>query len=92
MARTSIGVIGDFDPAYTHHRATNLSLGLAAESLGIELTCEWIPTESIASDSDRILKGFDGLWASPGSPYRSIDGALAGIRFARESGKPFVGT
>jgi len=28
----------------------------------------------------------------PGSPYASIDGALRAIRFAREHGRPFLGT
>ena len=28
----------------------------------------------------------------PGSPYRDIDGALRAIRFAREQGRPFLGT
>ena len=34
----------------------------------------------------------DGLWAAPGAPYRSLEGGLAGFRFAREWGVPFVGT
>jgi len=28
----------------------------------------------------------------PASPYRSMDGALRAIRFARETGRPFLGT
>src|SRR5690606_14919504 len=35
---------------------------------------------------------FDALWCVPGSPYRSMDGALRAIRAARESGRPFLGT
>jgi CTP synthase (UTP-ammonia lyase) len=88
----SVGVIGDFDPAYTHHEATNLSLELAAQKLGVAVRYEWIGTEVIAAGAVVALEGFDGLWASPGSPYRSREGALAGIRLARERGKPFVGT
>jgi CTP synthase (UTP-ammonia lyase) len=38
------------------------------------------------------LAGFAGVWCVPASPYASADGALAAIRFARESGRPFLGT
>ncbi len=38
------------------------------------------------------LTQVDALWCSPGSPYLSLDGALNGIRFARERGWPIIGT
>src|SRR5690606_34825706 len=33
-----------------------------------------------------------GVWCVPGSPYRSMDGALGAIRWTREHGVPFLGT
>jgi uncharacterized protein YndB with AHSA1/START domain len=54
------------------------------------VTAEWVPTDSIATD-DRLL-GFDAVWCVPASPYRSTDGALRAIRFARERQVPFLGT
>lgn len=92
MAGLRIGIIGDFNPEYLYHKATNQSLDLTARSLGIETSYEWIPTDSLDEQRTAALERFDGLWASPGSPYRSMDGALTGIRFARERGKPFIGT
>lgn len=38
------------------------------------------------------LAVFDGVWIAPGSPYRSMEGALGAIRYARERGVPLVGT
>ena len=38
------------------------------------------------------LAEFDGLWCVPGMPYRSAAGAISGIRFARTSHLPFLGT
>jgi CTP synthase (UTP-ammonia lyase) len=38
------------------------------------------------------LEEFDGIWCVPASPYANTDGALEAIRFARESGRPFLGT
>lgn len=53
----------------------------------------WIPTEDLEGPAaERGLDEADGIWASPGSPYKSMNGALNGIRFARERGRPFVGT
>ena len=91
MARVSIGIIGDFRP-YEYHHATNDALTLTAERLGIDLAYRWIPTDVLPGRSAEALGPFDGIWSSPGSPYRSMEGALEGIRFARESGRPFVAT
>lgn len=88
-----IGIIGDYDPDLSYHRATTDAVGHAGAALGIQATPEWIPTESVAGgDPAGALDGFHGLWCSPGSPYRSMEGALAAIRFARERRRPFVGT
>ena len=38
------------------------------------------------------LKPFHALWCAPGSPYKSMDGALQAIQFAREKKWPFLGT
>lgn len=91
MATVRIGIIGDFRP-YAYHHATNDALRLTAERLGVDLEYEWVPTDSLDSNAAALLEPFDGVWASPGSPYKSMEGALEGIRFARESGRAFVAT
>jgi CTP synthase (UTP-ammonia lyase) len=92
VARPRIGVIGDFRPEARTHAATNHALAAAGEALGLSLEVRWVGTEAIEARGSALLEAFDGLWASPGSPYRSLEGALAGIRFARERGRPFIGT
>jgi CTP synthase (UTP-ammonia lyase) len=87
-----IGIIGDFNPSYVHHVATNDSLDLAARRLGAEIEHTWVATDEIPDDPAPALDRYDGLWISPGSPYRSIDGALAAIRYAREARRPLIGT
>jgi CTP synthase (UTP-ammonia lyase) len=91
MSPVRIGVIGDFRP-YVYHQATNDALEWTAKRLGIDLDYEWVPTDALPGRAAGLLAPFDGIWASPGSPYASFDGALEGIRFARESGRPFVAT
>lgn len=88
-----IGIIGDFEPAYHSHFATNAALYDAAARLKVSLELRWIPTASLAGvDTSKILRRWDGLIGSPGSPYKSFDGMLRGIEFARTQGWPFVAT
>jgi CTP synthase (UTP-ammonia lyase) len=83
-AEMRVGVIGDFNPSSVSH---------AAAALGRRVATSWVPTPALTPQSaGAILASFDALWRSPGSPYRSMSGAIAGIRFAREKGWPFFGT
>jgi CTP synthase (UTP-ammonia lyase) len=87
-----VGVIGDFDPSSIPHTSTNAALDHAAAALGLAVDVSWVPTPTLKDGSASALEPFDALWCSPGSPYRNMEGALAGIRFAREQGRPFFGT
>jgi len=88
-----IGILGDFNPEFRSHHATNDALQHAARKLGIEVQSEWIPTPSlIKPEAEKKLESFDGFWASPGSPYKSLEGMLKGIQFARVRDWPFLGT
>lgn len=88
-----VGIIGDFNQNLQYHIATNQALGHAAEALRTSVDSSWISTVSLAQDGgEAMLEEFDALWCSPGSPYKSMDGALHAIRFAREKGRPFFGT
>jgi CTP synthase (UTP-ammonia lyase) len=86
----AIGLIGDYSQSVPAHQAIPLSLQHAANALHIEIGFEWVPTEEVTSAS-RISR-FDGLWCVPASPYRSMEGALLAIRYARENLVPFLGT
>jgi CTP synthase (UTP-ammonia lyase) len=87
MATTKIGIIGDYNAEYSTHIATNNGLQHAADMLGKPFEVLWLPT-----DKPQELSRFDGLLCSPGSPYKSFEAALAGIRYARENNVPFIGT
>lgn len=94
MARpVQIAIVGDFNQDSRSHIATNEALTHTADFLSIPLEYEWLPTQTLsAEDAKSTLRKFNGLWAAPGSPYSSMDGALNSIRFAREQGWPFIGT
>jgi len=82
-----IGIVGDRDPAYELHRATEDALAHASARLAFE----WLPTEQIADDSGLRLARYAGLLVAPGWCC-NMEGALAAIRRAREKGVPLLGT
>jgi CTP synthase (UTP-ammonia lyase) len=83
----AIGIIGDYNAANPTHVATTNGIQHAAAALGEPIEAVWL-----ATDQPQEFAKYQGLIGSPGSPYRSFEGALAGIRFARENAVPFIGT
>lgn len=88
-----IGVVGDYQPTNQTHLATTTSLEHAATAAGLTVEVTWIGTEVVGGDRGlHALDDIDGLVIAPGSPYRSIDGALTAIEHARRSSIPLLGT
>jgi CTP synthase (UTP-ammonia lyase) len=88
-----IGVLGDYNPDSPTLPAIEKSIQHAAAELKISAEARWLPTDSLLGfDLEKKLETFDGLWAAPASPYKSFDGMLRGIEFARRRDWPFVGT
>jgi CTP synthase (UTP-ammonia lyase) len=88
-----IGIIGDFNSSYPSHIATDESLRHSGKTIDVTVEPTWLPSHSLDVEvSEETLRQFDALWCAPGSPYKSMNGALKAIRFAREMGWPFIGT
>jgi CTP synthase (UTP-ammonia lyase) len=88
-----IGIFGEYDPQSPTLPAIETSIQHAAADLKISADATWLPTDTLLDSSlDEKLEAFDGLWAAPASPYKSFDGMLRGIEFARRHDWPFVGT
>jgi CTP synthase (UTP-ammonia lyase) len=81
----AIGIVGDYDPGYFLHAATDAAFA----RLGAQAA--WVPTPAVYHDPS-LLGQFHGLLIPPGSPYKSMDGALGAIRYARENEVPLLGT
>jgi len=86
-----VALVGDPSERHTAHRAIPRALELARERLGARVGWEWVPTRRIA-DAGRDLEGFAGVWLVPASPYKNTAGAIDAVRWAREGGRPFLGT
>lgn len=86
----NIGIIGDYD-GRPSHLATEEALKAGAKTLNLEMNYKWLSTEMFDSDVQE-LQYYDGLWCAPGSPYKSMNGAINAIKYARENNCPFIGT
>ena len=91
MSRAVIALVGDHSEEHTAHRAIPRALELARERSGADVGWEWVATRRIA-DAAGDLGRFTALWVVPASPYENTAGAIASIRWAREGGRPFLGT
>lgn len=84
-----IGIIAEYNAAFPPHVATSRAIKHSSESLGIDVTYEWVSTEKIERN---FFELYDGLWVAPGSPYKNMARTLGAIRHARENGIPTIGT
>lgn len=85
----SIALVGDVSSHVIAHRAIPLALERANSNRLVNWT--WVPTRAI-NDAAIDLAPFAAIWLVPGSPYENMNGALAAVRFARETHRPFLGT
>ena len=85
----TIALVGDRDDRVTAHVAIPRALEAVRMATGAEVGWHWLETGAVA---DTSLHAFAGFWLVPASPYRSLDGALEVVQFAREQGVPFLGT
>lgn len=86
-----LALVGDYSPEVPAHRAIPQALELAKAATGAEVSWRWVSTGDIR-DAARDLAECAAVWVVPASPYASMAGALAAIRWARETGWPFLGT
>ena len=86
-----IALVGDYNPAVKAHQGIPRALELACDG-GPECEWEWVHTATLGEDAARQLARVHGVWCVPASPYAHTRGALSAIRFARESGRAFLGT
>ena len=87
-----VGLIGDYNPEVPAHIAIPRAIALAAQDLECDAEAIWLPTPSLENDTEQLLADYNALWCVPASPYRSMEGALRAIRFAREHSVPFLGS
>jgi CTP synthase (UTP-ammonia lyase) len=91
MSKPRIALIGDYNPSVKAHQAIPRALALASGD-DVECQWEWLHSTTLTGDPADRLADFDGVWCVPNSPYANTRGILNAIRFARETGRAFLGT
>jgi CTP synthase (UTP-ammonia lyase) len=89
MGTKSVILLGEYDPAFAPHVATEAALRHSSLALSGHLVPEWVSTADV---DESLLATASGIWVAPGSPYRSLEKTLAAIRYAREHDLPCLGT
>ena len=89
MPPTAIALIGEFDPSFPPHIATEDAIAHSAGALCLDVRAAWLSTNDL---DPATFPGFDGFWIAPGSPYKNLEKTLEAIRFARETQVPCLGT
>lgn len=84
-----LSLVGDYRADAVAHQAIPLAIERAARWLNIPVEAEWIATDQLDQTD---LSRSDAVWVVPGSPYRNDAGVFETLRWARESGKPFLGS
>lgn len=84
-----IAILGEFDPEFPPHPATNAAILHSSQQLRAEVRRVWLSTQDIHLD---LLKRYAGIWVAPGSPYKDLEKALSAIQYVRENRLPCFGT
>jgi CTP synthase (UTP-ammonia lyase) len=88
--KPKIAVIGEYHDNFEPHTSLNQSLDYLLDEYDFEY--EWIETERVEQERNRLLNDYAGVWSAPGSPFKSLEGALYAITFARLKDIPHLGT
>lgn len=85
-----IGIVGEYYENFKPHSLLNQSLDWLKENEDFQY--EWLDTLRVKDEGSKLLSQYSGIWSAPGSPFKSLDGALQAIKYARENNVPHLGT
>lgn len=88
--KPKIAIVGEYYKTFEPHTSLNKSLEYLNDQYDFEYA--WIETESVENQKDELLKRYAGIWSAPGSPFKSLEGALYAISYARSNNIPHIGT
>lgn len=91
--RCKIAVVGKYTSNGDAYKSINEALIHAGIPNDSSVEVKWIESDSLENGKspEEFLQDVDGLVVAPGFGSRGIEGKIAAIRFARESGLPFLG-
>ncbi|MDK2865793.1 MAG: hypothetical protein PWP51_916 [Clostridiales bacterium] len=87
-----IAIIGEYHENFLPHTSINQAMEDLSHFMNVNIDYDWIETTDLISNPSAVLKPYQGIWSAPGSPFKSLDGALNAIQYARENNVPHLGT
>jgi CTP synthase len=88
----TIGLVGKYVDLPDAYLSVVESLRHGALASGVTLDLRWIPSDEVDGLlAPSYLEGVDGIVVPGGFGVRGIEGKIAAVRHARESGLPFLG-
>ncbi len=89
--RVRIAVVGKYTALVDAYKSIAEALvhGGIANDVGVEI--DWVSSEELSDRGPRFLDGYGGVLIPGGFGVRGTEGMVDAVRFARESGIPFLG-
>ena len=84
-----VALLGEFSPAFKPHVATDIAIRHSSAALGTAINGEWVSTQDIDAS---LFSRYSGIWVTPGSPYKNLEGTLWALEQARTNKVPCFGT
>lgn len=91
--RCMIAAVGKYTSNGDAYKSINEALIHAGIPNDCRVDVRWIESDALENgvQPEEMLSGCDGLVVAPGFGNRGIEGKIQAIRYARESGMPFLG-
>lgn len=86
-----LAALADFDPEFPPHAKTTEAVLHVERRLGVAIGMDWVSSADLRRVGPERLSGYDAYWIAPGR-FDDLEAGLAGVQFARESGRPVLGT
>ena len=90
-ATVRIGMVGKYTDLVDAYKSLNEALGHAGLQTGAGVEIDYIDAEDIERDGVDMLKTLDAILVPGGFGDRGIEGKIAAVQYARESGTPYLG-
>ncbi len=90
-AEVRVAMVGKYVDLADAYKSVNESLYHAGIHTNTLVTIDYVDSEKLESDGVGILAGADAILVPGGFGERGIEGKVAAVNYARESGTPYLG-
>ena len=90
--KVTIGLVGKYIELKDSYKSIAESFEHSGAANECDVNIKWIHSEKLNDDNiAEKLKDLDGVLVAPGFGSRGIEGKITAVKYARESGLPFLG-